>query len=112
MADVFENFRKTCLKVYQLDPAKFIFALGLAWQVDLKKTEVKLELLTDIDMLLTVENGIRGGICTAIQQHVKANNKHMKDYDKNKESSCFNYWDVNNLYGWVMPKKLPVNDFE
>ena len=73
MADVFENFRKTCLKVYQLDPAKFIFALGLAWQVDLKKTEVKLELLTDIDMLLTVENGIRGGICTAIQQHVKAN---------------------------------------
>ena len=63
-------------------------------------------------MLLTVENGIRGGICATIQQHVKANNKHMKDYDKNKESSCFNYWDVNNLYGWVMPKKLPVNDFE
>ena len=64
--DVFENFRKMCLKIYQLDPAKFLSAPGLAWQVALKKTEVKLKLLTDIYMLLMVEKGIRGGICNAI----------------------------------------------
>ena len=66
MADVFENFRKMCLKIYQLDPVKFFSAPGLAWQAALKKTEVKLELLTDIDMLLMIEKGIRGGICNAI----------------------------------------------
>ena len=87
LADVFENFRKMCLKLYHLDPVKFLSAPGLAWQAALKKTEVKLELLTDIDMLLMVEKGIRGGICHPIHQYVKANNKYMKDYDRNKESS-------------------------
>ena len=53
-------------------------------------------------MLLMVEKGIRGGICTAVQWYAKANNKYMKDYDKNRESSYLNYWDVNNLYGWAM----------
>ena len=61
LADVFENFSKMCLNIYQLDPAKFLSAPGLAWQAALKKTAVKLELLTDIDMLLMVEKGIRGG---------------------------------------------------
>ena len=61
MADVFENFRKMCLKVYRLDHEKFLSARGLAWQVALKKTEVKLELLTDTDILLMIEKGIRGG---------------------------------------------------
>ena len=112
LADVFENFRKMCLKLYHLDPVKFLSAPGLAWQAALKKTEVKLELLTDIDMLLMVEKGIRGGICHAIHQYAKANNKYMKDYDKNKESSYLKYWDVTDLYGWEMPQKLPVNSFE
>ena len=61
LADVFENFSKMCLNIYQLDPAKFLSAPGLARQAALKKTVVKLELLTDIDMLLMVEKGIRGG---------------------------------------------------
>ena len=99
MADVFKNFRKMCLEIYDLDPAKFLSAPGLAWQAAFKKTEVKLELLTDIDMLLLVEKGIRGGLCTTIHWYAKANNKYMKDYDKNKESSYLNYWNVNNLYG-------------
>ena len=73
------------LKIYHLDLVKFISAPGLAWQAALKKAEVKLELLTDIDMLLMVEKNLRGGICHAIYQYTKANNKYMKDYDKNKE---------------------------
>ena len=101
-----------CLEIYELDPAKFISVPGLVWQAALKETKVKLNLLNDIDMLLMVEKGIRGGICHSIYQYAKANNKYMKDYDKNKESSYLQYWDVNNLYGWAMPQKLPVNDSE
>ena len=63
-------------------------------------------------MLLTVEKGIRGGICHSIYRYVKANNKYNKDYGKNEESSYIQYWDVNNLYGWAMSQKLPVNKFD
>ena len=91
LPDVFENFRNTCLKIYELDPAKFLSAPGLAWQAALKKTKVKLDLLTDIDMLLMVEKGIRGGICHSIYRYAKANNKYMKVFDKNKESSNIQY---------------------
>ena len=101
-----------CLEIYHLDPTKFLSAPELAWQAALKRTEVKLELLTDVDMLLMVEKGIRRGICHALHQYVKANNKDMKDYDKDKESSYLKYWDVNNLYGWTMSQKPPVNNFE
>ena len=112
LADVFENFRNACLKVYELDPAHFLSLPGLAWQACLKKTNIKLELLTDYDMLLMVEEGIRGGICHSIQRHAKANNKYMKIYDENKESSYIQYLDTNNLYGWAMSQKLPVNGFK
>ena len=84
LADVFVSFRKMCLKVYHLDHVKFPSAPGLAWQAALIKTEVKIELLTDTDMLLMVERGIRGGIFHAIHRYVKANNRYMKDYDENK----------------------------
>ena len=59
-----------------------------------------------------VEEGIRGGICHAIHRHAKANNKYMKIYDKNKESSYIQYLDTNNLCGWTMSQKLPVNGFK
>ena len=77
-----------------------------------KKTNVKLELLTDYDMLLMVEEGIRGVICHVINRHAKANNKYMKSYDENKQSSYIQYLDTNNLYGWAMSQKLPVNNFK
>ena len=79
LADVFENFRNKCIKVYELDPAHFLSPPGLAWQACLKKTGVELELITDPDMLLMLEKGIRGGICHAILRYAKANNKYMKD---------------------------------
>ena len=101
-----------CLKEYELDPAHFLSLPGLAWQACLKKTNIELELLTDYDMLLMVEEGIRGGICHSIHRYAKANNKYMKNYNKNEESCYIQYLDANNLYGWAMPKKLPVNEFE
>ena len=112
LADVFENFRDMCLKEYELDPAHFLSLPGLAWQACLKKTNIELELLTDYDMLLMVEEGIRGGICHSIHRYAKANNKYMKNYNNNEESSYIEYLDANNLYGWAMSKKLPVNGFK
>ena len=87
-------------------------APGLAWQACLKKTGVKLELLTDYDMILMIEKGIRGSICQATHRYAKANNKCMKNYDKNIDLSYIEYLDANNLYGWAMPQKIPVNGFK
>ena len=112
LADVFENFRNICIKEYELDPAHFLSLPGPAWQACLKKTNIELELLTDYDMLLMVEEGIRAGICHLIHRYAKANNKYMKNYNNNEGSSYIQYLDANNLYGWAMSKKLPVNGFK
>ena len=112
LADVFENFRKACIKTYELDPAHFISLPGLAWQACLKKTGVELVLLTDYDMLLMIEEGIRGGICHAVHRYAKANNEYMKNYNKSKESSYIQYLHANNLYGAAMSEKLPMNEFK
>ena len=112
LADVYENYRNKCLEIYGLDPSYFYSAPGLAWEACLKKTGVKLELLTDINMLLMIENSIRGGMCQATYRHSKANNKYMKIYDKNQESSYLEYLDANNLHGWAMCEKLLVNGFK
>ena len=108
LADVFENFRNKCIEIYEVDPTHFLSAPGLAWQACLKKTGKELELLIDIDMSLTVEKGTKGGICNAIHRYVKANNKYMKNYDKNIESSYIQYLDANNLYGWAMSQKISI----
>ena len=112
LTNVFENSTKMCLKSCQFDHVNFLSAAGLTWQVDFKKTEVELELLTDIEMLKMVEKGNRGRICNIIHPYAKANNKYMRDFNKSEESSCLKYWAVNNLYGWLMSQKLPVNKFE
>ena len=95
--------------MYHLDPVKFHAAPGLAYQATLKKTKEKLELVTNDYLLLIVERDIRGEICHAIHLYGKTNKKSMNDYDNNKESLCFRYWDVNNLFGWAMSQKPTVN---
>ena len=112
LADSFENFRNMCIAVYELDLDLFLSAPGLVWEACLKKTDEKLELLTDVDMLLMVEKGITGGICHAIYRYAKANNKYMKNYNKDEEDSFLQYLDDNNLYGWAMSRKLPLNGFK
>ena len=107
-ADVFENLKNKCIEISELDPAHFLSAPGLAWQACLKKKEVRLELLTDMDMLLMVKKGIRGGICHAIHRYAKANNNYMENYGENEESSYLQYLDANNLYGRAMFQKLTV----
>ena len=112
LADVFENIRDKCIDIYELDPAYFSSAPGLAWQACLKKTEVKLELITDCDILMIVENGIRSEICQATHRYAKANNKYMNNYDKNIESSYIEYLDANNFYGRAMSQKLLLYGFK
>ena len=85
LADVFNNFRDMCIKEYKLDPAHFLSLPGLVWQACLKKTNIELELLTDYDILLMLEEGIRGVICHSIHRYAKANNKYMKNYHNNEE---------------------------
>ena len=112
LADIFENFRDLCLKIYGLDPAHYYTSPGLAWDACLKLTGVELELLSDVDMLLMVENGIRGGISIISNRYGEANNKYMKDFNKNKLSKYLMYLDANNLYGSAMSEKLPTNGFK
>ena len=113
LANVFEAFRDTCLNHYRLDPAHFYTAPGLAWKACLRKTGVRLELLTDPDMLLIFERGIRGGITQSVHRYTSANNKYMGNlYDPNKESKYLQYLDTNNLYGWAMSQPLPTSKFE
>ena len=112
LADVMENFRKLCEKNYELDPAHFFTVPSMAWDAMLKISEIELELLEDVDMLLMIEKGIRGGISNAFKRYAKANNKFMKDFDPAEKSSFIVYLDANNLYGWAMSKPLPVGGFE
>ena len=97
LADVFEFFRNKCIEIYELDPTHFLSAPGLAWQACLKKRELELELFADSDMLLMIEKGIRGRICHAVHRYAKVNNKYMKNYDKNNESSYIQYLDTNKM---------------
>ena len=113
LADVFENFRDLCLKIYGLDPVYYFTAPQLAWDACLKMTSVKLELLSDEDMLLMIEEGIRGGISIISNRYGEANNKYMrKGFNKNKPSKYLMYLDANNLYGCAMSEKLPTHGFK
>ena len=113
LADVFENFRNTCMEYYDLDPANYYTAPGLAWDAMLLKTNIELELITDPTIFDMIERQKQGGLCfVGSKRHVTANNKYMDDYDKSKPSNYLMYWDANNLYGWAMSQRLPYKDLE
>ena len=112
LADVFENFRKTCQKQYGLDPAHYYTSPGLSWDALLKKTRVELELLTDYDQHLFIEKGVRGGISMVSKRHARANNPAVEGYDPEKPNSHILYLDANNLYGWAMSQPLPTGGFQ
>ena len=112
LADVFENFRNICLKIYGLDPVYYYTAPGLAWDACLKMTDINLELLNDVNMLLMFEKGIRGGIYIISNRYGEANNKYMKCFNKNKLRKFLMYLDANNLYGCAMSEKLPTHGFK
>ena len=99
LADIFENFRSMCLENYDLDPLHSYTSPGMAWQAALKMTKVELELITDPDMYLFVENEIRGGISMITHRHAKANLPHLENYDHTKSNLFIIYLDANNLYG-------------
>ena len=111
LADVFENFRKTCLEYYKLDPCHYFTSPGLSWDAMLKMTNIKLELMTDIDMFQFIEKGLRGGISYIANRYGKANNKYMKEYNEKAPSKYIMYLDANNLYGWAMSQYLPTGGF-
>ena len=112
LSDVFENFRKTCLYHYNLGPAHYYTSPGLAWDACLKETGQELQLLHDYDMLMMFEKGIRGGISHISKRYAEANNKYMKDYNPDVESTYIQYLDANNLYGWAMSQSLPTHGFK
>ena len=112
LSDVFENFRSLCLKEYELDPSYFVSTPGLAFETMLKCTKVKLELLTDIDMVLMVEKGIRGALTQVVKKHAVANHKYLPSYDSSKKSVFLQYIDANNLYGYAMSQKLPLDGYK
>ena len=113
LADVFENFRDLCLKIYGLDPVYYYTAPGLSWDACLKMTNIQLELLSDPNMLMMFEKGIRGGISIISNRYGEANNKYMgKGFDRNKLIKYLMYLDANNLYGCAMSMKLPTHGFK
>ena len=107
LANVFERFINKCLDYYGLGPCHYFSSPGLSWDAMLKMTKIELNLISDIDMHLFIEKGMRRGISYISNRHSKANNKYMKCYDSSKESKYITYLDANNLYGWAMSQYLP-----
>ena len=112
LSDVFENFRETCYQYYKLDPAHYYSAPGLAWNGCLKMTGIELELISDVDMYLMIEKGLRGGMSVISHRKAEANNKYMHSYDPEKPSKYITYLDANSLYSWSMIQYLPYGGFK
>ena len=111
LAEVFENFRKACLQYYKLDPCHYFTSPGLSWGSMLKMTNIKLELMTDVDMFQFIDKGKCGGVSYIANRYGKANNKYMIKYHENAPSKYVMYLDANNLYGWAMSQYLSTGNF-
>ena len=111
LADIMQSFRKVCMTNYKLDPLWYYTSPGLAWDACLKLTGIRLDLISDPDMYLFIEKGIRGGISTIMKRHSVANNKYMTKYSPELAAKFITYLDANNLYGWAMNQPLPYAEF-
>ena len=109
---VFEKFRNGTLKNYGLYQSHYCSAPALGWGAMFKMTKVQLELISDADMFLFFEKGMRGGISCTSKRYSKANKRYLKSYDAKQESKHITYWNVNNLYGYAMSKFLPTDKFK
>ena len=112
LVDVFENFFKHCLDYYRLYPFHYFSSPGLSWDAMLKMTGIELELISDIDMHLFIEKGMRGGTSYVAKRQLKANDKYMECNDSSKKTKYMTYLDANNLYGWAMSQYLPYSGFK
>ena len=112
LTDVFESFRKTCMQYYKLDPCHYFTSPALSWDAMLKMTNIKLELMTEIDMFQFIEKGMYGRVSYIANRYGKANNKYMKEYNEKAPSKYIMYLDANNLYGWAMSQYLPTSNFK
>ncbi|XP_024872855.1 uncharacterized protein LOC112455281, partial [Temnothorax curvispinosus] len=112
LADIFENFRDACSASYGLDPAHYYTLPGYTWDAMLRYIGVSFELLTDIDIVLFVERGIRGGLSQCLLRYARANNRHVPTHDSSQPTTYLMYYDVNNLYGWAMSESLPYANFQ
>ncbi|KYN08184.1 Matrilysin [Cyphomyrmex costatus] len=110
LADMFENFRDTYMESYGLDPAYYVILPSYTWDAMLKNSGVRFELLTDIDMVLFIERGIRRGLSQCSHRYTRANNVYVPTFDPSKPISYLVYFDVNNLYGWAMMEPLPYGE--
>ena len=109
LSDVFENFRSLCLKIYEIDTSYFVSTPGFAFEAMLKCTKVKLELLTDMEMVLMFEKGIRGRLTQVVKRHSVANHKYLPSYSASKKNVFLQYLDANNLYCYAMNQNLPLD---
>ena len=112
LADIFENFRKTCLQYYKLNPAHYFTSPGLSWDALLKMNGIKVELMTVVNMFKFIEKWMRGGISYLANRCGETNNKYMKEYNSEKSSKYIHYLDANKLYGWAMSQCLPTGGFK
>ena len=113
LADVFTEFRNDFHNVYGLDVARFVSLPGFSWQANLRlrKKQKPIELMTDINMHLMIENSLRGGVSVVLQRYAKSNVPNTESYDPLKENEFIVYLDKNNLYGSGLMQKLPLSDF-
>ena len=112
LSDVFQNFRQAVFDKHRLDCLHFYTLPSLAWNMALKHTEAELDLITDPDMYLMVENNMRGGIAVISKRHAQANNPYVEEgYDESQPTSYLTYLDSNNLYGYAQSQPLPLGDF-
>lgn len=111
LADIFENFRKTCISTYKLDPCHYYTFPGYSFDACLKYTNVELELLTDPDQLHFFKKGVRGGVSTCVSKKSVANNMFLSGYDPSLPNKYIMYLDATNLYGYAMSQYLPISNF-